>query len=202
MPGTRTRAREGRSPDQVIARRSGQRTLYDVLQVSARADMAVLQAAYRALARAYHPDLHPADVGQERMRELNEAYHRLSDPRRRAIYDLSLNQKRADAPPADEAAAPLTEQVSVKRRTSCWRCRDPLEGAFSRYCGECHWLICDDCGSCGCQRPGWKKHAPRQRSPRPLTANLGWIVAGLASLGWLVTALIPWLRALGVGVGG
>jgi curved DNA-binding protein CbpA len=63
--------------------------LYECLQVSPRAGADVIQAAYRALARAYHPDL-SADVDAlQQMRKLNAAYEVLSDPRRRAQYDAS-----------------------------------------------------------------------------------------------------------------
>ena len=60
--------------------------LYDELQVSRRASPEVIDAAYRRLARMYHPDTGAAaDV--ERMVRINHAYEILSDPRRRADYD-------------------------------------------------------------------------------------------------------------------
>ena len=63
--------------------------LYEVLQVSSTATPDVLQAAYRALARAYHPDVNPSPEAARKMRQLNAAYQILSDPRRRARYDLA-----------------------------------------------------------------------------------------------------------------
>src|SRR5688500_8228593 len=95
------RVHQGRPPSQVIAQRSGRRTLYDVLQVSPRAEETVLQAAYRVLARANHPDLHP-EASSDAMRELNEAFNLLSDPRRRAIYDLELNRQRNAEQPVED----------------------------------------------------------------------------------------------------
>ena len=61
--------------------------LYEYLQVTPRAEASVIQAAYRALARRYHPDITTSANGARAMREINAAYHVLSDPERRARYD-------------------------------------------------------------------------------------------------------------------
>lgn len=59
---------------------------YDVLQVSPNATIEVIQGAYRALARTYHPDVSgTADAGH--MRQINAAYAVLADPVCRAQYD-------------------------------------------------------------------------------------------------------------------
>ncbi len=62
-------------------------SLYEVLQVSPRAQSEVIQASYRVLARQCHPDLNPGPAAAERMRALNGAYHVLRDSERRAQYD-------------------------------------------------------------------------------------------------------------------
>jgi hypothetical protein len=46
-----------------------------------------VQAAYRALARTYHPDLNSSPNAARMMRQLNAAYAVLSDPERRSRYD-------------------------------------------------------------------------------------------------------------------
>lgn len=52
---------------------------YEVLQVSPRAEPEVIAAAYKALARKYHPDHHPDKaMAQERMARINEAWEVLS----------------------------------------------------------------------------------------------------------------------------
>jgi hypothetical protein len=61
---------------------------YEVLQVSPRADQEVIQAAYRALARSYHPDVSQDPNAARLMGALNAAYEVLSDPERRARYDV------------------------------------------------------------------------------------------------------------------
>lgn len=80
---TRTTAQR----DRVTSARPAQADLYDLLQVSPRATQAVLKAAYRVLARAYHPDVNASPHAAERMRRLNAAYEILSDPDLRARYD-------------------------------------------------------------------------------------------------------------------
>jgi curved DNA-binding protein CbpA len=60
---------------------------YRTLRVSRDADAAAVAAAYRRLARKYHPDVNPASDATQRMRELNQAYEILRDPLLRATYD-------------------------------------------------------------------------------------------------------------------
>ena len=69
-------------------------TLYDVLQVAAHADTAVIEAAYRALARTYHPDVCAHGDAARRMARVNDAYAVLRDPHARANYDLALRGHR------------------------------------------------------------------------------------------------------------
>ncbi len=74
---------------------------YEVLQVSPRAEADVVRAAYRTLARKYHPD-HGGDA--RRMIALNDAWDVLGDPDRRAAYDASRTG--ADSRPASTAPTP------------------------------------------------------------------------------------------------
>jgi hypothetical protein len=56
-------------------------TPYDVLYIKPTAPVEVVAAAYRALARKYHPDLSGRPDAHERMLELNTAYERLGVPK-------------------------------------------------------------------------------------------------------------------------
>ena len=59
---------------------------YRVLQVDPGANALVIQAAYRVLARIFHPDVDGDDV---EMKQINRAWEMLGDARR-AAYDREL----------------------------------------------------------------------------------------------------------------
>lgn len=61
--------------------------LYEVLQVQDSADPEVIDAAYRSLARKYHPDVNNSSDAKERMQRINNAYNVLRDPWKRSVYD-------------------------------------------------------------------------------------------------------------------
>jgi curved DNA-binding protein CbpA len=60
---------------------------YTVLQVVPNADQEVIDAAFRALARKYHPDRDATRRAAEKMAELNLAYALIRDPKLRAAHD-------------------------------------------------------------------------------------------------------------------
>src|SRR5512136_3100052 len=64
-----------------------QRDYYEVLGVARTASSEEIKAAFRKLARQYHPDVSQEANAEERFKEINEAYAVLSDADRRAAYD-------------------------------------------------------------------------------------------------------------------
>jgi curved DNA-binding protein CbpA len=66
---------------------------YGILGVTASAEMAVIKAAYKALAGIYHPDRNPTPNAKEKMQAINEAWSVLSNSDTRKKYDEALSQR-------------------------------------------------------------------------------------------------------------
>lgn len=67
--------------------------LYEALQISPAADNDTIQRIFRHLAKRYHPDnAQSGDAG--RFRQVMDAFAVLSDPARRARYDVSYERQR------------------------------------------------------------------------------------------------------------
>jgi curved DNA-binding protein CbpA len=83
---------------------------YKTLQVDPEAEDEVISAAYRRLARKYHPDVAPGAEAAARMAAINAAFDRIGEPARRAAYDRDravreAMARRASEPQASGAAA-------------------------------------------------------------------------------------------------
>jgi len=63
------------------------RDYYETLGVGRSATPEELKAAFRNLARKYHPDINKEPDAEDKFKEMNEAYAVLSDPEKRAAYD-------------------------------------------------------------------------------------------------------------------
>jgi len=71
---------------------------YATLGVNRDATAKQIREAYRRLARQHHPDVNPGNqAASERFKQINEAYHVLSDPKLRKDYDeFGPNWRHAD----------------------------------------------------------------------------------------------------------
>jgi curved DNA-binding protein CbpA len=68
---------------------------YEVLQVNPTAEPDTIHRIYRLLAQRFHPD--NRDTGDEaRFRAVHDAYMTLSDPAKRAKYDVYYHQQKKD----------------------------------------------------------------------------------------------------------
>jgi curved DNA-binding protein CbpA len=86
---------------------------YATLGVSPASDDVVIQAAYRALMRKYHPDTNPSLDAARKATEINAAYAVLGDPGRRAAYDMARRPPTNVPVIVDELATPVAR---LKRR--------------------------------------------------------------------------------------
>ena len=68
---------------------------YELLQVSASAELETIHRVYRLLAQRYHPD-NQETGNPSRFREISEAYSVLSNPEERARYDIIHEQQKQE----------------------------------------------------------------------------------------------------------
>ena len=79
------------------------RNAYAILGVTPDSDDEAITAAYRVLARRYHPDI-AGEGATVRMTRLNAAFERLRTPERRAEYDRELRRNGGvETPPRPES---------------------------------------------------------------------------------------------------
>jgi curved DNA-binding protein CbpA len=139
---------------------SGMADHYRTLQVDPGADVDVIQAAYRVLARRFHPDLAGDDVV---MKRLNAAWEVLGDKERRAAYD------RTRAGGSAQAQAPIVTSEPAVRATPADHAGPPMGRPFGtvltygRYEG---WSL----GQIALVDPGfleWMRSVPGGRYLRP-----------------------------------
>ena len=67
---------------------------YEVLQLSQNADSDTLERVFRLMAKRYHPD-NPDSGSEDTFREVHEAYEVLTDPARRAAFDVQYDKHRS-----------------------------------------------------------------------------------------------------------
>jgi molecular chaperone DnaJ len=109
---------------------------YDVLGVTRGATEDEIKKAFRGLARRLHPDVATGEPGGDPFHEVVAAYHVLSHPRRRRLYDrLGLGGRRQAAARPAPGAPPLPldlEWYEAERGTS-----RPVEFEETHACPEC-----------------------------------------------------------------
>ena len=67
--------------------------LYNILGVAPTATTEEIRKAYRSLAMRYHPDRSTYPGAEIRFNAIKTAYELLSDPKQRAAYNQSLNNR-------------------------------------------------------------------------------------------------------------
>ena len=96
-------------------------TLYAVLAVKRGATDADIRAAYRRMARQWHPDVCHEPDAHERFIRIQQAYDVLKDPRLRARYDAGLQLEQA-AKSAEQQWSGLSPAIDLSGYRPPLRC--------------------------------------------------------------------------------
>lgn len=85
---------------------------YEILGVAPTSEDVVIQAAFKAMMRKYHPDINKSEDAEARAKLINSAYRTLSDPEQRRRYDALQRHRegspRNEPPPPPRSADPST----------------------------------------------------------------------------------------------
>jgi hypothetical protein len=199
---------------------------YNILGVPPNADTKRIKAAYRQLARLYHPDVNPGDLrAEEKFKDVANAYYVLNDGARRARYDAKRVQWADDAPsqpPRRQTStgngASNATDTPLKRDHGFWQ-RDTWESHARRAaqaartatacvnhpgeydtteCAVCHHSFCELCIRWVRRQPVcWDcDHRTRQR-----TSQEWWAIISILLVTVLVAVLVwspvaAWLTIL------
>ena len=89
---------------------------YDVLQVSTNAEPETINRVFRLLAQRFHPD-NQQTGDEKRFRTILEAYSVLSDPEKRASYDVRHERQQKDRWRLVAAGEHIEDNFEMERTT-------------------------------------------------------------------------------------
>lgn len=92
-------------------------TYYEILGVAREADEREIRSAYRRLAKQYHPDANADPDASERFLKIQEAYEILSNPEKRAEYDVFLATGHARPAYSGDAGSRGYQQTTSRQYT-------------------------------------------------------------------------------------
>jgi hypothetical protein len=97
----------GEKQPQALSEEEINKNPYKILEVSEDAEQEVIEAAYRSLARKYHPDSGVSSVSEGRMQEINWAHGIISNPEKLAEWKLKNRKKQAPKSSYKAQASPI-----------------------------------------------------------------------------------------------
>jgi molecular chaperone DnaJ len=87
------------------------KNFYKILNVDQEASPARIKKAYRKAVKRYHPDVSPE--GEDKFKEVQEAYETLSDPQKKVLYDQQFIEKPTSEPQFYSFREPMDIQLNL-----------------------------------------------------------------------------------------
>jgi curved DNA-binding protein CbpA len=162
---------------------------YKVLQVDPEADHEVIEAAYKRLARKFHPDVSTEPDSVPRMVQINQAWEALQDPVRRGAIDRA--RQRAAGTSARVVAADGKDHAEARGHerspATTWSAAGSAPGAAPGAGTE---------RAAGWPFPGMQKPSTRPSTSRTDRVSANW-TSGRSTDGYRYDT-----RTMGAGAGG
>jgi DnaJ-class molecular chaperone len=153
---------------------------YEILGVSKDADAKEIKAAYRKLARKYHPDVNKDPSAEARFKEINEANEVLSDPAKRRKYDELgpgwEDWERAGASPGGRGRP----SVQMEYRTMSPREMEDLFGDQNPFSDFFYSMFNEGGGGAGGQSPSFRTFSTGGGARQRVAARRGEDIEGEA----------------------
>ncbi|MCS6924492.1 MAG: hypothetical protein NZ578_01195 [Candidatus Binatia bacterium] len=87
-------------------------------------------------------------LAENHLRHLQQEYERRHDTLRKQLTEQRRVRFLREL--GIKADPPLRRVPRVPRTATCWRCSRDLDNAVDPECGQCEWIVCPNCGACGC----------------------------------------------------
>jgi len=122
----------GKKQPQTLNKDEINKNPYEILQISEDAEHEVIEAAYRSLAKKYHPDSGSSSVSEDQIREINWAHEILSDPAKTEEWKLKNRRRSATRSSTAETVRQSQKSTPTESRSQSVPQYPPLDPqAFS-----------------------------------------------------------------------
>ena len=125
---------------------------YEVLGISKEATFDKIKAAYRTLARKYHPDANKDFDAADQFKQVNESYHVLGDTGRRSEYDKRGSQHGnpfySSWVDISLRGRDVSSEITISLNDVFFGCKKEVTYKRANFCDKCDGHGADECLAC------------------------------------------------------